>query len=137
MRVVIDTNVLLAALVVRDTPPDLICAAWEAGRFTLVTCEEQIAELRASARKPSLVGRIFGHELGRLINHLRHTEMIETLPEVDRSPDPFDNYLLALAEAGQADFLVTGDKSGLLTLQTHGRARIVTPRSFLEMTNLV
>jgi putative PIN family toxin of toxin-antitoxin system len=137
MRAVIDTNVLLAALLVCDTPPDLIYVAWEAGRFTLIGCEEQIAELRQSARKPSLVGRILGHELGRLINNLRHTQMIETLPEVDRSPDPFDNYLLALAEAGNADFLVTGDKSGLLTLQTHARARIVTPRSFLGMTHLV
>jgi predicted nucleic acid-binding protein len=42
---------------------------------------------------------------------------------VRRSPDPADNFLLALAEAGNADYLVTGDKSGLLALASHKSAR--------------
>jgi hypothetical protein len=36
--------------------------------------------------------------------------------------------LLALAEAGRADYLVTGDKSGLLVLTRHKSARIITAR---------
>jgi predicted nucleic acid-binding protein len=36
--------------------------------------------------------------------------------------DPDDDFLLALAEAGSADFLVTGDKAGLLVLASHHRA---------------
>lgn len=47
-----------------------------------------------------------------------------------RSPDPGDNYLLALAEASKADYLVTGDKSGLLVLARHKSARIITARDF-------
>ena len=35
---------------------------------------------------------------------------------MERSPDPTDDFLLALSEAGKADYLVTGDKSGLLAL---------------------
>jgi uncharacterized protein len=59
--------------------------------------------------------------------------MVETLPLVERSPDPYDNYLLALAEAGNADYLVTGDKTGLLALGDHHGTRIVTARDFSEL----
>lgn len=34
--------------------------------------------------------------------------MVETLPVVDVSPDPYDNYLLSIAVGGAADYLVTG-----------------------------
>jgi predicted nucleic acid-binding protein len=47
-----------------------------------------------------------------------------------RSPDPNDDFLLAAAEAGHADYLVTGDKSGLLALLRHEGTRIVTAASF-------
>jgi uncharacterized protein len=51
---------------------------------------------------------------------------------VRRSADPDDNFLLALAEAGAADYLVTGDKGGLLTLKKHKQTQIVTARQFTE-----
>jgi predicted nucleic acid-binding protein len=41
--------------------------------------------------------------------------------------------LLALAEAGRADYLVTGDKSGLLVLAHHKSARIITARDFAAL----
>jgi predicted nucleic acid-binding protein len=37
-------------------------------------------------------------------------ENISALPHVRRSPDPADDFLLALSEAGNADYLVTGDQ---------------------------
>lgn len=49
------------------------------------------------------------------------------------SSDPHDDFLLALAEAASADYLVTGDKSGLLALRKHRRTRIVTARRFSKM----
>jgi predicted nucleic acid-binding protein len=55
------------------------------------------------------------------------------LPRVERSPDPTDNFLLALCEAGKADYLVTGDKSGLLTLTRHQGTRIVSARNFAAL----
>jgi predicted nucleic acid-binding protein len=58
--------------------------------------------------------------------------VITALPQVDLSPDPWDNFLLALAEAGGADFLVTGDKTGLLALGRHATASIVTVRDMLD-----
>ena len=64
-----------------------------------------------------------------LVNQLRGIAVwLETLSRVDRSPDPFDYFLLAMAERGQADVLVFGDKCGVLALKSHGSCRIVTVR---------
>jgi predicted nucleic acid-binding protein len=57
-------------------------------------------------------------------------EHIAPLPRVERSPDPTDDFLLALSEGGKADYLVTGDKSGPLALDRHKATRIVSAREF-------
>ena len=59
--------------------------------------------------------------------------MLEPLPAVDAPPDPYDNYLLAMAAAGDADYLVTGDKRDLLALERHGRTRNIMVRSFVAL----
>ena len=55
------------------------------------------------------------------------------MPRVRRSPDPTDDFLLALSEAGKADYLVTGDNSGLLALEHHKATRIVSARAFAAL----
>ena len=42
--------------------------------------------------------------------------MVKSLPLVDVSPDPYDNYWLSIASGGEADYLVSGDKPDLLAL---------------------
>lgn len=59
--------------------------------------------------------------------------MLTDLPVVTASPDPYDNYLLAMAAVGAADFLVTGDKRDLLVLKAFQGTRIVTMRDFLVL----
>jgi predicted nucleic acid-binding protein len=69
-----------------------------------------------------------------LINLLRKlTLQVERLPIVRRSSDPEDDFLLALAQAGEADYLVTGDKAGLLALRRHSGTRIVTAAQFAKL----
>ena len=76
------------------------------------------------------------HKAGRLVNQIkRFAEDIDPLPTVERSPNPSDDFLLALSEAGNADYLVTGDKSGLLALERHKATRIVSAREFAAMFN--
>ena len=62
---------------------------------------------------------------------------MDALPRVERSPDPFDNFLLAMAEGGQAEVLVSGDKRGVLALKSHGPCRIVTVRQLVDELALV
>ena len=53
------------------------------------------------------------------------------LPEGVEANDPNDSFLLAMVLAGEADYLVSGDRrAGLLQRGSIGRARIVTPATF-------
>lgn len=134
MRVVLDTNILVSALIAPAGNPAAIYNAWQQGRFTLLTCTEHLDELRATFQKPRIADLIKPHKAGRLVNQIRKlAEDIGQLPRVNRSPDPGDNFLLALAEAGKADYLVTGDKSGLLALTSHKSTRIITAREFAAL----
>lgn len=131
MRVVLDTNILISALLIQSGHPAAIYAAWQEGLFTLLTCADQLEELRATLSKPALAARIKPYKAGRLVNEMKHlAEIVGELPRVVRSPDPTDDFLLALCEAGFADYLVTGDKSGLLALRRHQMTRILTAREF-------
>ena len=132
MRLILDTNILIAALITRGTPPDQMYKAWRDGQFTLITSELQIEEIRRVTRRDGIRFRIHPAEAGRLVNDLRRlAATIENLPTIDISPDPYDNFLLAMAQAGQADVLVTGDKRDLLALLRHQRTHILTAREAL------
>lgn len=105
----------------------MLVAAWLNRRFTLVSHPTQLAELRDVTRRGKLRPLIRPAEAGQRVNQIiKLAEMPDRLPFVRRSPDPRDDYLLALCEAGRADLLATGDKADLLALERHGTTRIVT-----------
>jgi putative PIN family toxin of toxin-antitoxin system len=134
MRVVLDTGILIAALITKDTPPDKIYQAWRKRRFELVTSEWQLYEFRRVSRYPKLRKYLQPIEVGNLINGLRHqARLLEELPDVDLSEDPDDNPLLAMAIVGDVDYLVSGDKRDVLALKKVGKARIITARRFLTI----
>ncbi len=132
MRVVLDTNLLLSALISSGSVPDQVYRAWEDGVFDLLTSEWQLEELRRASRYPKLRRYIKPHEAEVMVGGLRLGALVlAELPEVDVAPDPDDNPLLATALAGEADYLVSGDKS-ILGLERLENARILTARSFLD-----
>ena len=133
MRVVLDSNVLISALISAGSPPDMIYRAWREKRFTLVTLKTQLAELRRASRYPKLQKLVPSREFGVPINRLHGALVLNKLPRVDLSSDPADNYLLAMAAAAQADFLVTGDAKDLLRIKKFAHTRILTSGSFLKV----
>lgn len=127
MRVVLDTNVLVSALLSPGGMPARLVRAWLDERLTLVSHPLQLDELRDVTRRDRIRAHIRPAGAGRLVNRIaRLAELPDTLPPVERSPDPRDDFLLALCEAGAADWLATGDKADLLALERHGKTRIVT-----------
>jgi len=50
MRVVLDTGILIAALITKDTPPDRIYQAWRKRRFELVTSQWQLVYVPLETR---------------------------------------------------------------------------------------
>lgn len=134
MRVVVDTNVLVSALLSGKSLPAQLVTAWRQGDFTLLTSVEQLDELRRVTRYRKIRARLAPALAGRLVNELRAVAtVLDGLPEVDVSRDPWDNYLLGIVEAGEANVLVTGDKADLLSLERHAGSRIVTVRQFLDL----
>lgn len=132
MRLVVDTNILISALLAGTSLPAQLILLWREGRFDLLTSAEQLDELRRVTRYPKIRERLAPALAGRLINDIRDLALLLTaLPVVTASPDPYDNYLLAMAAAGSADFLVTGDKRDLLALRLFEGTKILTVRDFL------
>ena len=138
MRLVVDTNILVSALLAGTSLPAQLIVLWRQGRFDLLTAAEQLDELRRVTRYPKIRERLAPALAGRLVNDLRTLSVVvDKLPTVDVSRDPDDNYLLAIAMAGSADFLLTGDKRDLLSLERHGSTRILTVRAFLSSQGLL
>ena len=136
MRAIVDTNILLSALLSPLGAPAKILAAWERRLFTLIACEELVSELHEVAKRPFFRARLragVAEVLAISIQDL--SSYCEDLPSGPAAPDAKDSYLLALAEAGQAAFLVTGDKE-LLALGSHKSTKIVSAREFAAMLNV-
>ena len=125
MRLVIDTNILISALLSGTLLPAHLIVLWREGRFDLLTSVERYPKIRERLA-PALAGR--------LINELRDIAItLKDLPSVTACADPYDNCLLAMAVAGSADFLVTGDERDLLILKLYEGTRVMTAREFLTL----
>jgi len=137
VRLILDTNVLLSAFIKVDSKPYKIIQAWLDNRFDLLSSVEQLEEVTRVSRYPHVRRFIEPAEVGWLVNRIRDRALIiEHLPKVDVSPDPGDNFLLAMAEGGNADYLVTGDKAGVLAIRKHGKTHIVTVSNMLATLKL-
>ena len=138
MRVVLDTNVLLSALISPHGAPDAIYRAWRAGRFELVTSLAQLDELRRASRYPKFQAVLQPHRVGAMVNNLQRAVVLEQLPSDIAADDPNDAFLLAMASAGNADYLVTGDRRArLLQRRNIGRTRYCYARQFLFRCALI
>ena len=101
MRVVVDTNVLVSALLAPASAPAALVELWRRGCFTLLTARMQLDEFARVTRYPKLRARLTPALAGRLVTDLRDlAEDVGPLPRVERSADPYDDFLLAIAEAG-------------------------------------
>jgi len=134
VRVVLDTNILVSALITRNTAPDQLYRAWLRGDVELVTSQAQIAELRAVLGRPRLRRYVDPDEADRILPalHLNAT-VLQDVPVTRRSPDPKDDPILAMAVAGAADIVVSGDKTDMLALKKVEGIPIATAREALSI----
>jgi putative PIN family toxin of toxin-antitoxin system len=139
MRVLIDTNGLISYLLKSQSPGGIreILAALADDTFTLLLPEPLLDELLEAVRgKPRLAKRIQLSELTAFLESLR--EVGELLPLIEEPipavlRDPKDDYLLAYALVGEADYLVSGDKDLLALDEQLDSLEIVTPRQFIDV----
>jgi putative PIN family toxin of toxin-antitoxin system len=137
MRVILDTNVLVSALISPHGASDQLYQAWRTGRFTLITSDSQLEEFRRVSRDERVRPLLDSAAAGTLVNELRGLSMLLTdLPKVDISVDPFDDFLFAMARVGRADYLVSGDRGGVLQIAQFEATRIVSTSQMLRQLGL-
>ena len=133
MRIVLDTNILIGALITKGTPPDRLYQAWLKGEIELVTSTAQLAEVAAVLARPRLRRYLDADEAAGIVENIDTRALVlEALPDVNLSPDPKDNPILATAIAGKADLIVSGDKRHMLALGEVEGIPIVTARDALD-----
>jgi len=132
MRVVLDTNVLLSALVFPGSKPDQVVQRVRRGEAELFLSPFILAELERILRDKF---RFTKRQTDERVTFVRRmatlVEPTERIAVVAAKDD--DNRILECAQEARADYLVTGDKEHLLPLQSIGTTRIVTPATFLEL----
>jgi putative PIN family toxin of toxin-antitoxin system len=130
VRAVLDPNVLISALLSRDGVPARVLRAWLDGAFELIVSDRLLAELERDLAYPKLRKRVEPSEAIEFIDLLRRSARLLDDPDDPpsvRSPDPGDDYVIALAETAQA-LIVSGDRH-LLGLAQH--CPVLSPADFL------
>lgn len=127
-RVVLDTNILLSAILFGGTPGEVL-DLWQRGLFELVMSPELLAELLTKLRFKFDLPSHLVVEWERIAREKAIHVLPDYVTKVCRDPD--DNKLLDTSLAGRATYLVTGDED-LLSLKTWQGIRILKAADFLR-----
>jgi len=68
--IVLDTNILIAALITQGTPPDTLYRAWLRGKMEVVTSRSQISEIAAVLSRPRMLKYVQPDETSILLDNL-------------------------------------------------------------------
>jgi putative PIN family toxin of toxin-antitoxin system len=136
MRAVLDTNVIVSAVLSAGSPPDSVLRAWRKEAFQLVSSAPLLRELETVLKRDHIAGRLgwSPSERRAFIADLREGAIV-VIPEKKMEvvlADPSDNKVLEAAVAGHADYIVSGDQH-LLSLKTYDGVQIVTPARFVAI----
>ena len=137
VRVVLDTNVVLSALVFGGGQAGQLRRAWQAGAFVPLVSAVTVQELvRVLAYPKFALSRAEQDELlADFLPYAQTVRMPQSPPLVPECRDPLDVPFLQLAVAGQAQRLVSGDKDLLVLAQAFCQAsgcRIITMSTLIE-----
>ena len=131
MSYLIDTNVVVSGLMLPDSTPGRIVAAWSESEFDVVSSPEQLAEIARVLGYPK-IRRVLKWDNARIEQFIQRlhvrVEIVDPDSVVAETPrDPDDTPILGALLAAKADFLVTGDRD---LLELRDRYPIETPAQF-------
>jgi putative PIN family toxin of toxin-antitoxin system len=133
MRAVVDTGVLVSALIHRQGTTGEVLRALREGRFTAIYSTDILVEIIDVLGRPTL--RVKYHieldEISIVINLIRlRGDLVIPARKVPMCRDPKDDKFLEAALAGGADCIVSGD-GDLLNLTSFENIPILRPAEFL------
>ena len=131
--VVLDTNTVLSALLFNQSTLSQLRLFWQSEQLIPLASKATISELLRVLAYPkfklsSLEQRSF---LDEYLPYIQTITKLEALPEPTICKDSNDVMFLELTLAGDADFLITGDKDLLVLLQIF-QFKIITPAEFIN-----
>ena len=133
VRSVLDTNILVSALLFHSGALSWLRGAWRSGQIRPLAGQQTTTELIRVFTYPKFA--LSDTERTELLDdYLPFCETVtvpEPPPPLPACRDPFDRPFLELALAGRADALVTGD-ADLLALAKDFSVPIVSPAAFKE-----
>ena len=132
-RVVLDVGVLVSALISAEGPPAALLRHWRQGTFEVVISAAWLEEFDDVFVRPHLAKRMGDGAAADLRASLAaHALLVPDQPLFPgATPDPDDDYLVALAEANRCDVLVSGDAHLLGLIRS--RVPVISPRRFLDL----
>ena len=138
MRLVIDTNVVLSALLFPEGSLTWLRNAWKSGKILPLTSQETVSELIRALSYPKFSLTALEQQF-LLADYLDwcETVTIQIRPNVPLCRDPDDRCFLELAVSGNASALITGDKD-LLSLTSEFSIPVLAPaelQTFLSNTH--
>jgi len=133
MKIVLDTNVLVAGLLSPFGPCAQIVRMVSSGELTLCFDSRILSEYDEVLRRPKLRFRI--DKVVALLDHVEHRgTVVASSPLPDPLPDPGDQPFLEVALAGDAACLVTGNHAHLPAKRCQGM-KVLSPTAFLTFYN--
>lgn len=131
MRVVLDSNILVSALLLPASPSRRsLDKALDEGKILLSS--STFEELTEVLSRPKFRRYIIEEERTLFLALLLQVAVfVEPQERINACRDPRDNKFLELAIGGKATFIISGDKD-LLTLDPFRGVRIVSPAKFLS-----
>ena len=133
LKLIIDTKLWISFII--SNKPTLIDPLLFSGEARLLFSKALIAEIAQTITKPKLKKYFSTNALKEMLSAFEpFTDLIEVKSAVTHCRDNKDNFLLALAKDGKADYLLTGDKD-LLELESFGKTKIKTIVLFIEEIN--
>lgn len=131
LKVVIDTNVLVSALLKDNSPPAFILALLRKRKMILCLSKAIHEEYRAVLNREKFQ-HIREAAAPLLLSLKKGCLLVEPKIRIDViTADPADNKFLECAQTAQADFLITGNARHF-PFKEFKAARIVSPKEFIE-----
>ena len=128
MRVVVDTNTVISGIARAAGNPYQILELWRQGAIELLSSTATLTELERVLTYPR-VRKLLQRFVVLYRTQTTHIVVNLALQAVESDPD--DNIIVELAVAGNARYIVTGDKKHLLPLRRYQGIEIVSPATFL------
>ena len=139
MRVVLDVNVLVSAIISPHGSPGKILNLWEKDQFDLILSPAILDELERVIHYPKIQGKYtLPEEQVKQFIDLISSQSIIVDPSMKINlvrGDPPDNRFLECAREGGATYIVTGDND-LLDLKEYEGIEILLPSVFLAILEI-